>query len=267
MTSGIYAFENILDGRTYIGSSNNVERRKSQHLHSLRKGEHHSIFFQRAWNKDGEESFRFIILEVCSNDKKELVKKEQSWLDSLKPEYNLAPIAGNNSGIKHSEQSKKNMSEAHLGQKSWNKGNKGYGKGHTLSEEAREKIRKAHLGKKYGLGHKLSEDAKARIGAAHKGMKHSEEAKAKMRAANKGRKCSEETKAILRVVHKGNKYALGNRLSNETKAKIRSARLGKKASKESRVNMSIAQKAFHAAERENNNRQQLCMLDELWDCT
>jgi len=75
----VYTIKNILDGKMYIGSSIDIERRKRQHLNSLLKNEHHSIHLQRAWNKYGKDNFVFEILD--SNVTKEnLREKEKEWI-------------------------------------------------------------------------------------------------------------------------------------------------------------------------------------------
>ena len=65
---GIYQIYNKSNNKRYIGSTLNVSRRWSQHLHLLRNGKHHSKHLQNAWNKYGEEAFVFECLEYCEPD-------------------------------------------------------------------------------------------------------------------------------------------------------------------------------------------------------
>ena len=44
--SGIYKITNIITGYFYIGSTNNFNRRKLNHLHLPRNNKHHSIYLQ-----------------------------------------------------------------------------------------------------------------------------------------------------------------------------------------------------------------------------
>ncbi len=90
--SGIYSITNTLNGHRYIGSSRNVEHRWAVHRHSLRRGEHHSLILQRAWDKYSEDVFLFEMLEETS-DVNVLLALEQTWMDNLKPEYNLSMCA------------------------------------------------------------------------------------------------------------------------------------------------------------------------------
>lgn len=85
----IYQIRNIVNNKIYVGSSSIFEKRKTRHIYELRNGNHHSSKLQRSFNKYGEESFIFEILETLnSNSKDELLEKEQEYLDKLKPELN-----------------------------------------------------------------------------------------------------------------------------------------------------------------------------------
>lgn len=50
------------------------------------------------------KSFNLHILEYC--DSENLILCEQKWIDLIKPEYNINPIAGSTKGYKHSSESK-----------------------------------------------------------------------------------------------------------------------------------------------------------------
>ena len=64
-----------------MGSSKNIERRWKQHVYCLRRNIHINLRLQRAWNKHGENSFQFDIIESCDNDK--LLLREQHYIDTL----------------------------------------------------------------------------------------------------------------------------------------------------------------------------------------
>lgn len=68
----------------YIGSCKEFKRRSRGHISSLRKGTHHSKKMQNCFNKYGEDSFVFEVLEVMLGST-ELTRqiKEQEYLDSL----------------------------------------------------------------------------------------------------------------------------------------------------------------------------------------
>lgn len=85
--AGVYMIQNILNGKRYIGSTNNFKRRINRHRSELRMGIHHSIHLQRAYNKYGEDKFVIVILEKCEPIHDTLLILEQKYLDLL-PEYN-----------------------------------------------------------------------------------------------------------------------------------------------------------------------------------
>jgi hypothetical protein len=62
---GIYAIINHINGKFYIGSTVDLNRRKTMHFSTLRHGRHHSRHLQNAWDKYGEINFVFEILEEC----------------------------------------------------------------------------------------------------------------------------------------------------------------------------------------------------------
>lgn len=78
---GIYCWENIQNEKRYIGQSVNVKKRYYSHKYSLRRGDSSSVHLQSAWNKYGEDSFKFYILEECM--KEELNKKEIYWINKF----------------------------------------------------------------------------------------------------------------------------------------------------------------------------------------
>ena len=100
--SGIYQIYNKINNKSYIGSSVRLNKRWKRHLTDLKCNVHHSLALQRAHNKYGCDNFEFLILEYCENE--QLLEREQYYLDSLKPEYNICKIAGNCLGIKQSEE-------------------------------------------------------------------------------------------------------------------------------------------------------------------
>lgn len=119
-------------------------------------------------------------------------------------------MMGNKNGLgsKHSEESKKKLSEAKLGDKNpmygiAPKDHPMFGKTHT--EESRKKFSAVHTGNKHRLGYKSSEETKSKISAAKKGQrpwlgkKHREDSKLKM-SKNLTKwiyiKCDEEYNAI-----------------------------------------------------------------------
>lgn len=174
MNSGIYTITNNTNGHRYVGSSVDLKKRFRDHHHYLRNEKHDNSHLQRAWIKYGHLAFKFQILFYC--DPEMCITFEQMAMDALRPEYNIAPIAGSCLGVKfgpHSEETRARMSEAQ--------------KGRVFSEEHRAKLSVA------GKGHKVSEETLAKM----KSRKVSKETKAKIGAVRRGRKLSDEHKANI----------------------------------------------------------------------
>lgn len=99
---GIYKIINTLTGDIYVGSTRNLVRRKCNHFDALRRGVHHSIYLQRACAKYGIDNFTFEVIEemkfpVDYEPKliaEHLVCREQYYMDTLAPMYNILKEAG-----------------------------------------------------------------------------------------------------------------------------------------------------------------------------
>ena len=65
---GIYCIENLINNKKYIGLSRDIKRRWLEHRSELCRGVHINAYLQKAWEKYGEESFSFYIIELCSEE-------------------------------------------------------------------------------------------------------------------------------------------------------------------------------------------------------
>lgn len=85
-TAYIYMIINVINGKFYIGSTNDIKKRWNDHLYCLNKNIHHSKHLQHAWSKYGEEAFEFEVLEEFEvEDSQEQFDREQIYLDLFKP--------------------------------------------------------------------------------------------------------------------------------------------------------------------------------------
>lgn len=157
--SGIYQIRNLVNNKVYIGSSFRFGNRKSQHFKSLKENKHDNPHLQSSWNKHGEKAFVFEILEECDRDK--LIEREQFYLDTFQPfgnqGYNNLKIAKSSAGFKHSEETKKRLSEMQIGRKVSQKVKDLlyiYSKGRIVTKETRNKLSKSHKGKRLSEGTK-----------------------------------------------------------------------------------------------------------------
>lgn len=247
---GIYKIQNILNDKVYIGSSIHIMNRWSRHRSDLEKNRSTSNKLQLSYNKNGKDNFKFSIIEECSID--ELLEREQFYIDlfdSYNKGYNSVKFAGHTLGFsptketrdkirntllkmnhmkgkKHSDESRKRMSESHKGVKlseehkrkiSENSSRHNLGK--HLSDETKKKLSKSHKGKK------LSQNVKDKISKSLTGKKHSEESKNKMSKSQKGRIFSDLHKKRISESRKGIK------LSKEVCDKMSMSRKGRLSSK------------------------------------
>lgn len=111
--SAIYKITNTITNKFYIGSASFVYSRWGQHRKRLRENTHFNKHLQSSWNKYGEESFIFSIIENVI-DKKKLIEREQYWLDKTQCYnreigYNINLSASSRLGMKCSEETKKKI--------------------------------------------------------------------------------------------------------------------------------------------------------------
>jgi len=104
MKSGIYKITNVKNGKFYIGSAKDIDRRWWEHKNDLKKNKHKNPKLQHAWDFYGENSFEFIILENVIEC--ELFKREQFYLDMFKPYmrdigYNITPTTSGGDNFTH----------------------------------------------------------------------------------------------------------------------------------------------------------------------
>ena len=66
MKTGIYKYQNKLNGHIYIGQSINIDRRYAQHLYDAEHRPERSTGIDKAIAKYGIENFDFSIVEECS---------------------------------------------------------------------------------------------------------------------------------------------------------------------------------------------------------
>lgn len=105
---GVYKITNLVTGDFYIGASSDIKRRKSQHFTNKISG--HTKRFDDDIRRYGRDAFSFSILEECS--KEELWEREQYYLQTLQPSYNVRWR-----GCKRSEETKTKVRRALTGRK------------------------------------------------------------------------------------------------------------------------------------------------------
>lgn len=190
MISGIYEIVNTVNGARYIGSATRMSKRFSAHRCYLRKGNHHSYRLQRAWDKYGEAVFEFRPILMCTTA--ELLLREQWAVDTYRPGYNIAAVAGNAMrGRHHSPETKARISASTRGRTctaATRARISAAGIGRPQSAESRRKRSIAMQGNKYAVGSQGRRGAKAtpatrlRLSNSHMGKSPTPETRRRMSA-------------------------------------------------------------------------------------
>ncbi len=220
-TSGIYRIVCIPTGKFYIGSAQNLRKRWADHRNGLIRQDHGNAKLQRAWNKYGEEAFRFEVIELVLTPF--LLEREQYWLDktqAVKKGFNIAPTAGSTQGRLFSQEAKDKIGAANRGKK--------------RTPEVRTKLAEAHRGSKRSVETRAKMSAKLIGNTRNVGRKLAPEHARKLREVNIGKVPSDETRKIWSEQRTGRKH------TPEAKEKMRQAHIGYKHTPEARAKMSAA---------------------------
>lgn len=116
----IYVIKNVENGKVYVGSSTEYEKRKQTHLRELEAGTHHAEHLQRAWEVYGADSFIFRVLCQEQGTESDRWERERGFIVALKAHdprfgYNACSNAGGMRGFKMPEAAKAKISAAMLG--------------------------------------------------------------------------------------------------------------------------------------------------------
>ena len=200
--SVIYKITCIENSKYYIGSTVNKRQRWARHRKDLRENRHKNRNMQMSWNKYGEQSFVFEVIEEVS-DPNMLMVVEQHYLDDC---------VGHTDGVNYNK----------FADSPW-RGKFGpeapmYGR--ITPQYVREKISASLSGQNHpNWGKPRSEETKAKITASNKAYPHNEyrhtpEAKLKIARAGMGRTQSQATRDKRRATMQGHE------VSSITRAKI-----------------------------------------------
>lgn len=114
--SGIYIITNLVNGKRYIGSTNDLYERSYSHIYHLNEQNHSNKHLQNAWDKYGSDKFVIGVLEYVNEN--ERLEREAYYIKTLNPEYNIAQVLNTNTS--YSEERKQKISESVT--KSWKEG-------------------------------------------------------------------------------------------------------------------------------------------------
>lgn len=149
--SGIYAIICLSTGKYYIGSTNNFERRKSEHLKFLRRYSHANIHLQRCFNKYSEKKLVFILIENFPNS--DLKSKEQEYLNQAKLNKKLSMnLSFNANRPEWTTKMKNKLSQKKIGiprPEFIGKNNPFFGKKHNLSTRYKMSVSSSNRPRNY----------------------------------------------------------------------------------------------------------------------
>lgn len=153
------------NGKVYVGQSTNIKRRFNEHKSKLRRNIHNNELLQNDWNIYGEDNFEFEILQECIKEQLDELEIENiDKFNSFENGYN--ETIGGNKGTTMSEESCRKMSTIRKGKRCGEE-NSFYGKRH--SEVSKKKMSESHKGRK------LSEETKKKLTESSRGQVHSKE--------------------------------------------------------------------------------------------
>jgi group I intron endonuclease len=262
----IYKATNKVNGKCYIGFTNNLKRRQKKHLNdSFNKNTtDYNGPFHRSIRKYGKENFNWeIIFQSLDGDyvlntmESYFISQYHSFVgDSFCNGYNLTKGGEGNLGCIFSEERKKNISKALTGRKlseEHRRKNSECRKGRKNSPESIEKTRQANLGRPKSL------ETRKKISIAKKGKPCKEETKIKISNTQKGisfeeRHGKEKAKEI------GEKISLaliGREVTEETKEKISKANTGKKRDEVAKAKMSAWQLGLTRSPCSNGTKEKI----------
>lgn len=106
--SGVYKWTNIENNKSYVGGSVNLSppRRLAQYYNINILTCYRSLI-HKAILKYGYSKFKVEILEYCK--RKDVIKREQYYMDTIKPEYNILKVAGSPLGHVHTPETIEKM--------------------------------------------------------------------------------------------------------------------------------------------------------------
>ena len=146
---GIYGILNVVNGKWYIGQSGDMRDRMHRHRYRLRTKTHKNEHLQASFDKHGEASFEYLIIERLPDEL--MNDRECFWIGYYRSHerthgYNIE--TGGCSQRRLPEETRVKMAEAH--------------KGKILPEETKKRISESKM------GHPVTEETRKKLAEATK---------------------------------------------------------------------------------------------------
>ena len=202
MAKGIYCYiDKKNDKIVYIGRDSHLHSKQRDMAHKKSCNYNKQKINQIIQNNPNRYLYK-ILWEISDCTDNHLNQMEIFYIKKYDPQFNFTEGGDGISGYRHTEKSKKKMSESKKGENNPMYGKTPWNKGKTHTLETRKKMSEARKGKTHSL------ETRKKIGESQKGKTISEETRKKMSEAQKGE----------------NHPMYGKTLSEETKKKISEAK-------------------------------------------
>lgn len=155
--SGVYCWINLINCEYYIGSAVDLGNRVNDYFQNSYYNSRSNTLIVRAILKYGIGNFALVILEFV--DKDDILSREDHFIGTLNPKYNILRNASNSLGYKHTPESIEKITESALGRthsdevrKAMSESRKGENNsffGKTHSEETLAKLREHAKNRNY----------------------------------------------------------------------------------------------------------------------
>lgn len=213
MSKGIYCYIDKKDNQiVYVGKDSYIDKNK-RHKEHLAPSSYNKQQINRILQNNPDRYIYQVLWEINDCSDKHKNQMEFFYIKKYNPKFNFTEGGDGASGFKHSEETRKKMSESKKGKKPY-----------EITEKTRKKMSEAKKGKipwNKGKVNVYSEETKKKMSESKKGKTHSIETRKKMSEAMKGKKPYEMTKKTRKKISESQK---GKTHSLETRKKMSEAR-------------------------------------------
>lgn len=248
----IYCYENKINGKLYIGQTDNIKKRDRQHTFHGRK----CMAIDGAIKKYGRDNFDLFVVSIVDTiDQAD--QEEIYWIDQMRYYLSINKVynimnggTGGSRGRIITQETKDKIRKANTGK--------------IRSEESKRKQSITTTGRKFSdehnknvseglMGHYTSQETKDKISQAHMGKILSEEHKQKISEGNKGKTVIHSNATRQKMSESGKV-----KIFTETHLKNMSlAQTGRKHTEETKLKMSQSSKLFHSNQTEESKLEML----------
>ena len=258
MTKGIYCYLDTKQNEVvYIGKDSNIDKNK-RHRDHLAPFRYNEQPINRILQNNPDRYIYQVLWEIDDCTDNHLNQMEIFYIKKYDPQFNFTEGGDGISGFKHSEETRKKISESR--------------KGKTHSPETRKKISEANKGENHPMygktpwnkGKTLSDETRKKMSENHRdvsgtnnpmyGKTHSEEARKKLSEVNKGKN---------NPMYGKTPWNKGKTLSDETRKKMSEAKNTTGFYRVTKEKKKSVKQGFLWDYRyyDNNKRKSICSAD------